>query len=61
MVQQEPVLFSSSIADNIRYGNLEASEEEVYEAAKSANVTGESVSRRETLCTLPIIHTTTLF
>ncbi|GMH92723.1 hypothetical protein TrVE_jg12059 [Triparma verrucosa] len=39
VVQQEPVLFSSSIADNIRYGNLEASEEEVYEAAKSANVT----------------------
>ena len=39
VVQQEPVLFSSSIADNIRYGCLEASEEEVLEAARSANVT----------------------
>jgi ATP-binding cassette, subfamily B, bacterial len=38
IVMQEPLLFSSSIADNIRYGRLEASMEEVIAAAKAANV-----------------------
>jgi len=37
MVLQEPLLFLASIADNIRYGRLEASMEEVVEAAKLAN------------------------
>ncbi len=36
-VAQEPVLFHRSIADNIRYGNLSASDEAVAEAAKKAN------------------------
>jgi ABC-type multidrug transport system fused ATPase/permease subunit len=36
-VLQEPLLFSSSIAENIRYGRLGASTEEVVEAAKNAN------------------------
>ena len=36
-VGQEPVLFSGSIADNIRYGNPEATEEQVRAAAEQAN------------------------
>lgn len=35
LVPQETILFSGSVLDNIRYGNLTASENEVIEAAKS--------------------------
>jgi ATP-binding cassette subfamily B protein len=37
LVLQEPLLFSGTIADNIRYGRLEASMDEVVEAARSAS------------------------
>lgn len=37
VVGQEPVLFSTTIKDNIRYGRDGASDEEVLEAAKMAN------------------------
>jgi ABC-type multidrug transport system fused ATPase/permease subunit len=37
VVHQEPLLFARSIIDNIRYGRLEASDEEVVEAARAAN------------------------
>ena len=37
MVAQEPILFSGTIADNIRYGRLEATMEEIVEAARAAN------------------------
>jgi ATP-binding cassette, subfamily B, bacterial len=37
IVLQEPLLFSGTIAENIRYGRLEASREEIIEAAKGAN------------------------
>ena len=37
VVHQHPMLFSGTIRDNIRYGRLEASEEEVEEATKAAN------------------------
>ncbi len=37
MVPQEPVLFSGTIADNIRYGRLGATMDEIVAAAKSAN------------------------
>jgi ABC-type multidrug transport system fused ATPase/permease subunit len=37
IVHQEPMLFSGTIADNIRYGRLEATEEEVIGAARAAN------------------------
>lgn len=40
LVQQEPVLFASSIFENIAYGKDGATEEEVVEAAKAANVHG---------------------
>lgn len=35
-VCQEPVLFSTTIKENIRYGNPNASDEQIYEAAKNA-------------------------
>ena len=37
MVQQTTHLFTGTIKDNIRYGNLEASDAQIYEAAKLAN------------------------
>ncbi len=36
IVPQDPFLFSGTIGDNIRYGRLEATHEEVIEAAKAA-------------------------
>jgi len=36
IVLQEPLLFSGTIAENIRYGRLDATDEEVVEAARSA-------------------------
>ncbi len=38
IVQQDIYLFNASIRDNILYGRLDASEEEVIEAAKRANI-----------------------
>jgi ABC-type multidrug transport system fused ATPase/permease subunit len=37
VVLQEPLLFSGTIEDNIRYGKLEATKDEVVEAARAAN------------------------
>ena len=37
LVPQEVLLFGGTIRENIAYGNLEASEEQIIEAAKSAN------------------------
>ena len=37
VVLQEPLLFSGTIADNIRYGKLDATLDEIVEAAKAAN------------------------
>ncbi|KAG2269720.1 hypothetical protein Bca52824_064275 [Brassica carinata] len=37
LVQQEPALFSTTIYENIKYGNENASEAEIIEAAKAAN------------------------
>ncbi|KAF8560723.1 hypothetical protein P879_05234 [Paragonimus westermani] len=36
-VQQEPVLFEGTVADNIRMGKIDATDEEIIEAAKLAN------------------------
>ena len=38
IVQQDVFLFNGTIRDNILYGRLDASEEEVFEAAKRANI-----------------------
>ena len=38
LVPQEPVLFAGSIADNIRYGRLDASRDDVERAARAAHV-----------------------
>ncbi|XP_052183316.1 putative ABC transporter B family member 8 [Diospyros lotus] len=37
LVSQEPVIYSGSISDNIKFGKLDASESEVVEAAMAAN------------------------
>lgn len=37
IVLQEPLLFSGTIAENIRYGRLDATGEEIIEAARAAN------------------------
>lgn len=37
IVQQDVYLFAGTVMDNIRYGNMECSDEEVIEAAKKAN------------------------
>jgi ATP-binding cassette subfamily B protein len=37
VVLQEPLLFSSTVADNIRYGRLDASMDDIVAAAKAAN------------------------
>ena len=37
LVSQEPTLFAGTIADNIRYGNQSASDEQVMQAARDAN------------------------
>ena len=34
---QEPLLFNESIKDNIKYGNLDATDLQVLEAAEQAN------------------------
>jgi subfamily B ATP-binding cassette protein MsbA len=38
MVPQEPILFSGTIADNIRYGAMEATNQQVVDAAKAAEL-----------------------
>ncbi len=40
VVSQDPILFSGSIRDNIRYGRLEATEAEIVAAATAANADG---------------------
>lgn len=40
LVQQEPALFSNTVYENIKYGNVGASEIEVLKAAKAANAHG---------------------
>jgi ABC-type multidrug transport system fused ATPase/permease subunit len=37
IVLQDPLLFSATVADNIRYGRLDAGMDEIIEAAKAAN------------------------
>ena len=39
LVSQEPVIFSGSVAENVRYGNLNATDEEVRAACDAAHVT----------------------
>ena len=37
MVSQEPILFATTISENIRYGRDDATQEEIKAAAKMAN------------------------
>ena len=36
LVPQDPVIFATTVMENIRFGNPEANDEEIYEAARSA-------------------------
>ena len=38
LIPQDPSLFNRSILENIRYGNPQATDEEIYEAARKANI-----------------------
>jgi len=38
IVNQEPCLFNISIKENIKYGKLDATDEEIYEACRKANI-----------------------
>ncbi|CAL8095688.1 unnamed protein product [Calicophoron daubneyi] len=53
VVQQEPVLFEGTIADNIRLGKLDATQEEIEQAAKEANA-------HDFICSLPAGYDTVL-
>ncbi|HCV98791.1 MAG TPA: ABC transporter ATP-binding protein, partial [Verrucomicrobiales bacterium] len=37
VVSQEPFLFNGTVRENIAYGNLDASDEEIFEASRAAN------------------------
>ena len=37
VVSQEPSLFETTVIENIRYGRLDVTDKEIYEAAKQAN------------------------
>jgi len=54
VVSQETLLFDDTVANNIRYGSLEATEEQVIEAARQANahdfIAGKLSERYQTLC-----------
>jgi ABC-type multidrug transport system fused ATPase/permease subunit len=54
LVPQDPFLFSTTIAENIRFGRPEASEDEVVEAARLANL-------HDFICTLPEGYQTKVF
>ena len=38
LVSQEPTLFRVSVLENVRYGRLDATDEECIEAAREANI-----------------------
>ena len=46
IVLQEPVLFSTTIGENIRYGKADATEKEIIDAAKAANA-HEFISKKK--------------
>ena len=54
VVGQEPVLFDTTIRENIRYGNDSITEEEMIKAAKEANA-------HDFICKLPEVSATALF
>jgi len=54
VVGQEPVLFDTTIRENIRYGNDSITEEEMIKAAKEANA-------QDFISKLPEVSTAVLF
>lgn len=60
IVSQEPVLFTGTIEENIRFGKPDATDEEVQEAAKMANA-HEFIMALPEVLTLPILSYQLLF
>ena len=54
VVQQEVFLFADSIAENIRYGKLDATMDEIIQAAKMAEIYDATFSYLD--CTWMLIH-----
>ena len=52
VVSQEPVLFGTTIAENIRYGREDATQEDIEMAAREANA-------HDFICQLPQVHSNT--
>ena len=50
IVEQEPVLFATTIAENIRYGRPGVNSEDIIKAAKEANAFTSSWTCRRSVC-----------
>jgi ATP-binding cassette subfamily B protein len=53
VIPQEPILFNRSILENIRYGKINATDDEVFEAAKKACIHDDIMNMQdkyETIC-----------
>ena len=57
MVSQEPVLFDTTIGENIRYGRDDVSQAEIEQAAKEANA-HDFISKLPQVCVYLIIANT---
>ena len=51
VVSQEPVLFATSIAENIRYGSDNVTDQQIQEAAKQANA-HDFIMKLPQVCTI---------
>ncbi len=56
MVSQEPVLFATTIAENIRYGREGVSQDDIEEACKNANAHDFIMDLPEVICQLKSVH-----
>lgn len=50
IVMQEPVLFNESIKDNIKYGNVSATNKDILEASEQANCSNFIQNSADQLC-----------
>ena len=56
IVQQDVMLFAGTIMENIRYGRIGATDEEVMEAAKKAEIHEDILQFPDGYQTLSLIH-----
>lgn len=50
VVQQTPILFDDTVINNVRYGKLDATNEEVYEACKAACIHDQILGFTDGMC-----------